>query len=508
MVYNIKEMKRVEKISPDGPVTVIALLDPTNELPTQAYVIDPGDVDNRLITEAQLIGAVRKNEKGRVRTNIVVAPTIDKPDIEVTRVNTGNPKILSELITKFFEDFPADHHMIVLSGHGSGAEQDFLLKDEGAGDALTIKEISEAIRTVKRNLQRKDPDSTIDIVGMDSCLMSMAEVYYQLGNIESEEPDGYSNDSHNLTDFLIGAEGFSPNTGWPYQRILETLTGDPEMEPEAFSRKIVETYINYYADYSLAGLSVDIAACDLRGDKCVKLKRKIKTLAQKLTRGLSNEKVRDEIIMAHWEAQAYKFDRYTDITDFCNLLIKRLKKYDKQYTETIDACEEIVDIVREIVKKSCYSGPSVQYSYGLSVYFPWDRVHSAYGNLDFAQGTGWDKFLQAYVEKTRREPRKQCKISKKEQHSVKAQLFHPVFNGIVTENSSFPAGIKFVLPENEGVSGFGGNTKNPPIKWCPCDCTDEPEQINSVEETGNAASNKKKNNKYSPSRQPEKKPGR
>ena len=46
------------------------------------------------------------------------------------------------------------------------------------------------------------------ILGMDSCLMSMAEVYYQLvGNV----------------DYLVGAEGFEPSGGWPYQRILDSL---------------------------------------------------------------------------------------------------------------------------------------------------------------------------------------------------------------------------------------------------------------------------------------------
>ncbi len=64
-----------------------------------------------------------------------------------------------------------------------------------------------------------------------------------------------------------------------------------------------------------------------------------------------------------------------------------------------------------------YVGPDVQYSHGLSIYFPWsrpredenDKVIENYGEYaftsDFAAPLTWFKFLQTYFEKTQRQDR-------------------------------------------------------------------------------------------------------
>jgi hypothetical protein len=111
--------------------------------------------------------------------------------------NTGDPMTLLEFIFWGINNFPATHYMVVLAGHGSGAIDDFLLKDENARDSLTLHELRDVFELVKKKLRGKK----LDILGMDSCLMSMAEVYYQLvGSV----------------DYLVGAEGFEPSGGWPY----------------------------------------------------------------------------------------------------------------------------------------------------------------------------------------------------------------------------------------------------------------------------------------------------
>ena len=37
--------------------------------------------------------------------------------------------------------YEAENYMVVLAGHGSGAVEDFLLKDENARDSLTLHEL-------------------------------------------------------------------------------------------------------------------------------------------------------------------------------------------------------------------------------------------------------------------------------------------------------------------------------------------------------------------------------
>jgi hypothetical protein len=62
----------------------------------------------------------------------------------------------------------------------------------------------------------------------------------------------------------------------------------------------------------------------------------------------------------------------------------------------------------DFVLSSCYSGAAYQYSYGVSLYFPWSHVAPSYWNLDFvkdANGSGWGSFLKTYTLLTRRAPR-------------------------------------------------------------------------------------------------------
>jgi hypothetical protein len=67
------------------------------------------------------------------------------------------------------------------------------------------------LSNVKKSLGR-----SIDILGFDACLMSMAEVAYQV---------------RGLADFTVGSEQTSPNEGWPYDRICKALAARPTMKP-------------------------------------------------------------------------------------------------------------------------------------------------------------------------------------------------------------------------------------------------------------------------------------
>ena len=45
--------------------------------------------------------------------------------------------------------YKAEHYMVVLAGHGSGAVEDFLLKDETARDSLTLHELRDVFQLVQ-----------------------------------------------------------------------------------------------------------------------------------------------------------------------------------------------------------------------------------------------------------------------------------------------------------------------------------------------------------------------
>src|SRR5262249_25580522 len=154
-------------------------------------------------------------------------------------------------------EFPAKHYMVVLSGHGGGTEPDFLMKDESPLGSLTIPELKQAFVDIQGDLKGQK----IDILGFDSCLMSMAEVCYEL---------------REQVDIVVGSEGYSPASGWPYREMLERLARevddaasgqktahDAAMVRKRIAKGLVDEYVNYYADYWLGGVSVAQAALDV-----------------------------------------------------------------------------------------------------------------------------------------------------------------------------------------------------------------------------------------------------
>jgi hypothetical protein len=164
----------------------------------------------------------------------------------------GVDDVLREFMIDTIENHPARHYMLVLSGHGSGAVGDFLTGTTRLS-GLSIPDLGASLAAVQKHFKGKRGEKgllkggKIDILGLDSCLMGMAEVAYEV---------------RNYVQYLVGAEGFTPNTGWPYDRILNLFRTD--REPRGLAQDIVREYIDYYtSDYALADVSTDMAALDL-----------------------------------------------------------------------------------------------------------------------------------------------------------------------------------------------------------------------------------------------------
>ena len=346
--------------------------------------------------------AARKAYQARLDKTSLTAAAPNKVISDDT--DTGSPVTLYNFISYCIDAYPAHRYMVVLSGHAAGTERDYLLKDESSARSLTFNEMKQVFKRVKSDRQGKK----IDIVGMDNCLMSMAEICYEL---------------RGLAEIVVGCESFSPTTGWPYRQILERLNRDfvnPAL-PKGHSvnaeaaKAIVEEYANYYSTYWMSGLSVTQSALDLT--KVERLRTEVNKLGQLMKRELikeSGETIRktpkqrpftNSLLLAHWETQSYNGEQFVDVYDLCECLEARVNS-----PAVIEQCRKVKQVVEnEFVLKSCYSGAAYQYSYGVSMYFPWAQVAPSYWNLDFVKDKktveGWGSFLEVYTALTRRLPR-------------------------------------------------------------------------------------------------------
>lgn len=324
-------------------------------------------------------------------------------------VNTGDPKFLNDFIKWGIKNYPADHYLLVLWNHGQGWDDTDIFADERFRSLrrLTISRIRHAVfhTPVRRILERAKSDMTsrailiddnakdfldnqemkkvladtakllnrkLDILGMDACLMSMAEVGYQI----------YKN-----ADYTVGSEQTEPGGGWPHHTILSALAKNPTMTSRDLSTLIVDKYLASYNDAD----GVTYSACDL--SKADALAVAVSGLAKVLKTSLSDNAARTRLLTVRNQVQSYEVTDNIDLVDFCSLLAKA-----GAGPAIVSACQKVNQVVQaDYVIKQGYKGSNVKESHGVAIYFPTETVSPLYAGLDFSKKTGWDAFLKAYL---------------------------------------------------------------------------------------------------------------
>jgi len=328
------------------------------------------------------------------------------------KINTGDPKNLTDFIQWGVKNYPAERYALVLWNHGQGwddtdiyaderhrrlrrlasgrirhalfhtpvrrtlkqaigdSEARAILLDDDAKDFLDNIEMKKVLAKTMKLLKRK-----LDILGMDACLMSMAEVGYQI---------------HETAAFTVGSEQTEPLEGWPYDTILAELVKNPAMSTQDLSTLIVKKYM---ASYSRD--AVTQSACDL--SKADALATAVTGLGNTLTAKLSDFTTRQRILTARTQVQTYDVADNIDLVDFCSLLAQATPG-----SEIARRCQGVIQAVQTgyVAANGC-KGEAVKDSHGVAIYFPTGDVSPLYAGLDFSKKTGWDGFLKAYLKAVR-----------------------------------------------------------------------------------------------------------
>ena len=468
----------------DNKIHIIAQFDPSNSrIETRRVVINLESKDNpdvpslgTVLAPDKLSRLFKDRVKGLPSGTVKFTDDsreIRKPDAEEgSETNSALPRTLFDFISWSVENFKAHRYMLLLVGHGSGIQETFLLKDENPPGAMELQGLKQVLARAKEALRKADGKPlTFDIIGFDSCLMSMVEVCFEL-----EE----------FMNVLVGAQGLTPGPGWPLEKIIEALKQKQgNMEAEDIAPVIVKEYANFYLEHAInSGLSVDLSALKASGSQLVV--EKVKALGDAISARLNNEDVafRKALILAHWEAQSYNGEQFVDLCDFCELLVKHYSEAPfplepHQVDDTTDiaqvcadvttniaqvcnqalvgvreitrVCNEVKDAISRMTLSSCFCGIDSQYSNGVSIYFPWSQIYVYYQNLAFAkkENADWFNFLETYVEKTRRlargdEPGAEGRGPKR-------------LSVIPTSRRQPPAGA--------GPTDYIHSMRNPPNKW-------------------------------------------
>ncbi len=345
---------------------------------------------------------------------------------------------LREFLRFCSESYPARNYMLFILGHGLVVGNDLFLYDESAAThSLSLAKLGSILGQFKKDIKKNVGEKAeFQLVSFHSCSMSSLEVAYELKN---------------SANYMLAAQCPTSVGAWPYRQILIRVLKDLRDGQEDVGKTISKIFFyclyNGY-DFQLAGYSLDVCLSDLRNTKGIK--QTLNQLSKKLIAGLmdADRQAMDLILLAHWDAQSYWGEMYTDLYDFCSRLESRCRKtieHDQalgKVNATLDdiqkACKKMMAALEprskrapnQLIVHSKFVGPAYQYAHGLSIYFPWSQPFQSefwlkqYGKYKLIADANkpktesaedrakrlqdhpsWRDFLAVYFDRTMRETR-------------------------------------------------------------------------------------------------------
>jgi hypothetical protein len=250
--------------------------------------------------------------------------------------------------------------------------------DDGSGHSLDTIELGSVISKAARELGRP-----IDLVGMNACQMSSAEVAYQL---------------RGSAEVYVASQEDMPVQGWPYDDILPRLAAQPGMDAGALGRLVIERYIDYFRASALPwgrdGLPAGVTLAATRLDGIPRLAGAVQALAAILQGDIAT--LGDAVWAAHAKAHKFKFRLY-DLASFCRAFALAAGA-----SPATDAANAVLTALADpaLMLASSHLGAAYGDTGGLTTYLlppgTGKPISPYYAETAYAQATKWGEFLAAY----------------------------------------------------------------------------------------------------------------
>jgi Clostripain family len=459
-------LQQLEAVEPQDSVCVLACFDSNTPWPKGSRYLAincrRNHVDNGLNWEIHndLIPPI---ERGHEFTPPTFCPgnqngengeAMKRPDVAV-----GLSRFLKWAMNSKFNK-PAERYMLILYGHGPVVAGPSFLARENPPSSLRLPDLH---RILSKSFGG-DHGPKLDILACQNCVMNGIETAYEV---------------QNQVQYMIGSQGLVLAAGWPYEKILASLVEDPDAPTEKIARKLLKACAKNLLDFAVMDRSSEQSACNLErlrhghaenGENIVsaivklsKALRKGLEFHENNADGLKYPLIADLIKLARLEAQSYWGEVFADLYDFCERLLKKCNEavktqasllatmgYDGEGSarfETTDllgilkniisACiqvtqeiegtrlEDGTQVTTGIVEHSYFIGSDLQYSHGLSIFFPWTMpsepyfftkstggdwvlktAFETYRGYRFARDSGWAQFLVDFYKATLRKVRR------------------------------------------------------------------------------------------------------
>jgi hypothetical protein len=278
-------------------------------------------------------------------------------------VNTGDPAVLAEFISRTIKAYPAAHYALIINDHGSswpGVGAD----GSADNDQLTLEELHQGIAD---GLDGGGLDK-LDMIGFDACLMATYETASTLQDV---------------ADRMVASQELEPGYGWNYTS-LETAARGGSVDDLAAS------IISAFDEQSTSEGEAQVTLSEIDLTKMPAVDTAVDAFAQALISdaGAAGPSVGRSL------AQSLGFGATPDYDFYMTDLAMLAGAIGSEGAASAEADALTAAIDAAVLNK--IDGPATQGATGLSIYFPPQQAafNDEYTGVT-AAGT-WIEFLDSY----------------------------------------------------------------------------------------------------------------
>jgi len=264
------------------------------------------------------------------------------------------------------ENYPAERYMLIIHNHGDGWRGVCLDEQNGAGQMMSMPNVRAALDTFH-----------FDIIAFNACLMSMAEVAYEIKD---------------HADYMVAGQPvlFAGNFG--SDEWLRHLVDNPGSDPLDIAKKMVEAAYNSSNHRQFPG---HMAVTDL--SRIGTLAAKIASFGNLISKAMSSQ-LAGEVYHAFSETHKTENDdpAACDLREFC-MKIKQEPTL-KENPEVVSNANDVVSAINDAVPLTMTNEPGVPRG-GLSIHLPWklELFDSTNYVKCMFQATNWHAFLSKFI---------------------------------------------------------------------------------------------------------------
>lgn len=268
-------------------------------------------------------------------------------------VSMTKPETLSGYIQWCAQNFPANRYELIFWDHGGGSVSGYGYDEKyPRSGSMNLAGINQALR---------DGGVAFDFIGFDACLMATLENALMLSQ---------------YGDYMIASEETEPGTGWYYTDWLTALSKDTSMPTTELGKLIVDDFVNACVQNG-QGQKVTLSVTDL-----AELEMTAPEALSAFSRS-TGDLIRNEnyqvVSNARSSTKEFAQSSKIDQVDLIHLA---------QNMGTEEG-KELAAVLESAVKYNLTAG-SMSNAYGLSIYFPYQKVSSVDSMVETYEQIGMD----------------------------------------------------------------------------------------------------------------------